>query len=249
MTADHGRPEPGIPADEQWQSYDHARFELRRNFLRFLMRTIGFTLLARISRVEGRENIPLQGPVIVMINHIAYIDPLAVMNVFPRNIVPLAKKEVYGYPVVSIFPRLWDVILVDRDGGDRQALRQSELVLKAGESILVAPEGTRSPALQEGRDGVSFLAVRTGAPILPTAVDQTEGFPTYPFSKRWREPGAVIRFGQPFTFHEDLGRPDRHLLRRMTDDAMIALARLLPEHRRGVYADRVQENLDTIRFR
>lgn len=248
MDADHDRAEQEKPADGSPKVYDHAKFELRRNVLRFLMRTIGFTLLARIDLVEGQENIPRQGPLIVMINHIAYIDPLAVMNVFPRNIVPLAKKEVYEYPVVSIFPRIWDVILVDRDGGDRHALRQSEQVLKAGETILVAPEGTRSPALQEGRDGVSFISFRTRAPILPTAVDQTEGFPTYPFSRRWREPGAIIRFGRPFLFREDLGRPDRHLLRRMTDEAMIVVARMLPEHRRGIYADRVDEDLVTIQF-
>lgn len=235
-------------AGEQLTGYQHAHYEAQRNFLKFLMRTLGFTLLARISQVNGKENIPLQGPAIVMINHIAYVDPLAVMTVFPRNIVPLAKKEVYEYPVVSIFPRIWNVILVDRDGGDRHALRQSEQVLNAGECILVAPEGTRSPALQEGRDGVSFMAARTGAPILPTAVDGTEGYPTYPLSKRWREPGAVLRFGRPFYFREDLGRPDRHMLRRMTDEAMIVLARLLPEHRRGIYASRVDEDLETIRY-
>ena len=234
--------------DDQPAVYQHTRYQLQRNFLKFLMRTIGFTLLARISQVDGTDNIPLQGPVIVMINHIAYVDPLAVMTVFPRNIVPLAKKEVYEYPLVSIFPRIWNVILVDRDGGDRQALRQSEQVLKAGECILVAPEGTRSPALQEGRDGVSFMAVRSNAPILPTAVDQTVGYPTYLFSKRWRGPGAIVRFGRPFVFREDLGRPDRHLLRQMTDEAMIVLARLLPEHRRGIYAGRINENLETIQF-
>lgn len=248
MVPDEHRSEIIAQANGQKIDYKHARYEPQRNFLKFLLRRVGFTLLARIAQVEGRENIPLHGPAIVMINHIAYVDPLAVMTVFPRNIVPLAKKEVYEYPIVSIFPRIWNVILVDRNGGDRQALRQSEQVLKAGECILVAPEGTRSPALQEGRDGVSFMAIRTNAPILPTAVDQTEGFPTYPFSKRWREPGAIIRFGRPFYFRDDLGRPDRHLLRRMTDEAMIVLARLLPENRRGVYASRVDEELETIRY-
>jgi 1-acyl-sn-glycerol-3-phosphate acyltransferase len=72
--------------------YNHAKYEKRRRFLRFLIRNIGFTVLARIDRVEGLENIPAQGPAILMINHIAMIDPIVVMNVIPRrNIVPMAK--------------------------------------------------------------------------------------------------------------------------------------------------------------
>lgn len=230
------------------QLYQHAEREPIRNILRILLKEIGFRFLARIDRVEGYENIPKSGPTIVLINHIAFIDPIAVINVYPRNLIPMAKQEVYEYPIISILPHIWGVITVNREGVDRQALRKSEEVLNSGEVILIAPEGTRSPALQQPHHGISFLAVRTNAPILPVAIDGTEGYPTYPLSKRWRLPGAVIRFGKPFRFRSDALRPDRDQYRQMTDEAMIVLAQLLPVHRRGIYKERVMDTLDTIVF-
>lgn len=230
------------------QNYIHQRWERRRRFLRFLIREIGFRFLARIERVVGLENIPRSGPTIVMINHIAFIDPFVVMNVYPRNIVPMAKREVYDFPIMGIFPRIWNVIPVERENVDRNAIRMASEILQAGEVILIAPEGTRGPALKEGREGVAFLANRTNAPVLPVAVDQTEGFPTSPFSHRWKGPGASLRFGRPFTYLSDKPRPDRVQLRQMTDEAMIILANLLPEHRRGIYAERVNQPLQTIEW-
>ena len=111
-----------MPANSQSLSYDHASFELRRRFLRFLIRNIGFTLLAKLDHVEGLEHIPSTGPAILMINHIAMIDPIVVMHVIPRNIVPMAKIEVYNYPFIGIFPRIWGVIPVRREEVDRRAI-------------------------------------------------------------------------------------------------------------------------------
>ncbi|MGW8251457.1 MAG: lysophospholipid acyltransferase family protein, partial [Anaerolineales bacterium] len=103
------------------KSYDHQRYANRRRVLRFLLRTLGFTLLAKLNRVEGLENVPDESPALLMINHIAFIDPIVVLHVVPRNIVPLAKIEVYNYPLVGIFPKLWGVIPVRRDEVDRRA--------------------------------------------------------------------------------------------------------------------------------
>lgn len=72
--------------------YDHRRWELRRHILRGLLKWIGFTLLVKTAQVEGLENVPSQGPAILMINHIAFIDPIVVLHVLPRNIIPFAKN-------------------------------------------------------------------------------------------------------------------------------------------------------------
>jgi 1-acyl-sn-glycerol-3-phosphate acyltransferase len=178
-------------------AYDHAAWALRRKLLRFLLRTIAFNLLARVDRVEGIENVPAQGSGILLINHIAFIDPIVVLHSLPRNIVPLAKVEVYDYPFVGIFPQMWGVIPVRRDEFDRKAVKRCLDVLNAGEILLMAPEGTRNSALQHAREGIAYLASRTGAPIIPVAIEGTEGFPTYRYSKRWRQPGAHIRFSVP----------------------------------------------------
>ncbi len=228
--------------------YDHQAWEGRRRFLRFLLKTIGFTLLVRLDHVVGVENIPRQGAVIFMINHIAFVDPFVVMHVAPRNIVPMAKVEAYDYPLVGIFPRMWGVIPVHRGEVDRAAIRQALAVLRAGESILVAPEGTRGVALQQGREGVAYLGARTGAAIVPVALEGTVGFPSLRPSKRWRQPGVRVRFGQPFRYREAYRSARGEALRRMTDEAMYVLAALLPEERRGVYADLSRATQETIEW-
>lgn len=226
--------------------YDHARFEFRRRILRFLMRTIGFTLLAKLDRVEGLENVPTEGPAILMINHIAFIDPMLVLHLAPRNVVPLAKIEVYNEPIWGIFPRIWHVIPVRREEFDRRAVQQVFEVLKAGEMVLVAPEGTRSTQLQLGKEGVAYMASRSGAPVVPVAIDSTPGFPALRFTSRWKGPGAQVRFGRPFRYKPEYRNAGREQLRKMTDEAMYELAALLPPDRRGVYSDLSLATQDTL---
>jgi 1-acyl-sn-glycerol-3-phosphate acyltransferase len=139
------------------------------------------------------------------------------------------------------------VIPVRREEVDRRAIQQALKVLAAGEIILVAPEGTRSPQLQRGKEGMAYLASRSGTPIIPVAIEGTEGFPSLRFSRRWRDPGVVIKFGQPFKYREDLKNAGREQLRQMADDAMYRLAAMLPENRRGVYSDLSNSDLSTIR--
>jgi 1-acyl-sn-glycerol-3-phosphate acyltransferase len=228
--------------------YDHSERESTRRILRFLLRTIGFTLLAKVDSVEGMGNVPESGPALLMINHIAFIDPIVVLHVLPRNIVPLAKAEVYDYPVVGIFPKLWGVIPVRRDEVDRQAVRQVMQVLKAGEIVLVAPEGTRGPQLSQGKEGIAYLASRSGVPIIPVAIDGTVGYPSLRFTRGWPDTGARVRFGRPFRYRPELKRPEREQLRQMTDEAMYMLAAMLPDNRRGVYANLSQATRETIEW-
>lgn len=228
------------------QGYDHASHERMRRFLRFLIKNIGFTLLAKLDHVEGLENIPADGPAILMINHIAFIDPIVVLHVVPRNIVPLAKIEVYNYPVVGIFPRLWGVVPVRREEVDRNAIQQVMEILRAGEIVLVAPEGTRGPTLKKGKVGIAYLASRSRAPVIPVAIDGTVGFPALRSSRAWKTRGAVVRFGKPFQFKAEYQRAGHDELRQMTDEAMYILASLLPESRRGDYENPEQVHFETI---
>ena len=228
--------------------YNHAEWETKRNVLRWLLRAVGLPLFAKVDSVAGVENVPAQGNAIIMINHISFMDPFVVANPLPRNLVALAKVEVYDYPIVGIIPKLLGVIPVKRDEVDRQAIQRCLEVLKAGEMILLAPEGTRGPALREGREGVAYLASRSGAPVVPVAVDGTDGFPALRGTKRWRQPGGKIRFGRPFRYHAHLRRAKSNDLRKMTDEAMYVIATMLPEKRRGVYADLSQATQDTFEW-
>jgi len=228
--------------------YDHASYKWRRGFLGFLIKAIGASMLAKIDKIEGLENVPKEGPAILMINHLSIIDPILILPYIERQVVPMAKIEAYSYPVVGLFPRIYGVIPVRREEVDRKAIQLSLDVLKAGEIILVAPEGTRSPALIEGKIGIAYLSVRSEAPIVPVAVTGSQGFPALRGTKRWREPGVHYIFGKPFRFCHQHKRPNHEQFRKMTDEAMYLLAGMLPEEQRGVYRDLSQATSDTIEF-
>lgn len=229
------------------RAYDHAQYEPMRNVLRWLIDNIAWRWLARIDRIEGLENLPPSGAAILMINHIAFIDPIVVLGNLPRNIVPLAKRDVYRIPVWGIFPRLWNVIPVDRGGFDRAAVRSALQVLEAGEIVLVAPEGTRHDALKDAKEGIAYLAYKADAPIIPVAIEGTQGFPSLS-RQRWAQPGVVVRLGRPIRLKRIGRRPNRNMLRQMTDECLYALARMLPDSRRGEYADLSKATTDFIKF-
>ena len=227
--------------------YQHARFEQRRRILRWLIDNVGYRLFAKFNGIENVEHLPSSGPAVIMMNHIAMIDPIVVLGSLPRNIVPLARHDVYSLPFWGVFPRIWDVIPVRRGEVDRRAVQRALAVLKAGEVVLVAPEGTRNPQLQQGKVGVAYLAARSGAPVVPAVVEGTIGYPSLRLDRR-RELGATVRLGRPFRFKVSDGRLDRDLLRKMTDEAMYVLAGLLPGSRRGFYSDLSQATVETIEF-
>ncbi|MFQ5922005.1 MAG: lysophospholipid acyltransferase family protein [Anaerolineales bacterium] len=226
-------------------TYDHKRHEGRRKVLRWLIYQVGYRLLARFGRAENIEYLPANGSAIVIFNHIAFIDPVVVLSVLPRNAVPLARHDVFGIPGWGIFPRLWDAIPVRREEVDREALRMALAVLEAGEVLLVAPEGTRHPSLQRAKAGLAYLALKSGAPIVPVAVEGTDGYPALIFGRNDLAP-VTIRVGRPFQYKEMSGRWDRDRLRTMTDEAMYVLAGMLSEERRGVYSDLSRATTDTI---
>jgi 1-acyl-sn-glycerol-3-phosphate acyltransferase len=149
---------------------------------------------------------------------------------------------------VGIFPRIYGVIPVQREEIDRRAIQGAVEVLRAGEIILVAPEAHRGPQLRQGKEGVAYLATRADAPIVPVAIDGTIGFPSFPLSPRWRQPGANVRFGAPFRFKSHGQRAGKEMLRQMTDEAMYILASMLPEYRRGVYSNLSLATQETIEW-
>jgi 1-acyl-sn-glycerol-3-phosphate acyltransferase len=228
--------------------YNHAHYATRRRMLRFLLKWVGIPLFAKIDRVDGSENVPAEGPAILMMNHISFADSLVVLHLTRRNIIPLAKVEVYDYPVVGIFPRVWGVIPVRREEVDRRAIQQSLEVLKAGEIVLVAPEGTRHTAIRDVKEGAVYLSSRSGAPIVPVAIDGTVGFPALRFTRRWKGPGARVHYGRAFRYRPEYHHAGREQLRTMSDEAMYLLAEMLPPERRGIYADLSKATHETIEF-
>ena len=146
---------------------------------------------------EGLERIPREGPLIIVANHVSNADPPALMcNVVPvRHAAILTKKEMFVFPPLGRLFRSWGGIPVDRrrEGGDLGALRSSIELLKAGGCLVLFPEGTRSRGRKlDPKLGVALLAHRTGAPVLPARIFNSENF---------LKLGKIkVKFGNPRTY-------------------------------------------------
>jgi 1-acyl-sn-glycerol-3-phosphate acyltransferase len=224
------------------------RYNLRRRILRdFLLRPIGFGLLVK-PYIENREAFPAAGPAIVVMNHIAGIDPFVVTAaVTGRFLVPMSKIENYDHLITRLIAYSWGAYPVRRGEVDRQALMSTLAILEQGWPVLIAPEGTRRPALDEAKEGMVYIATKANAPIVPVGVDGTDQFPAS--LKRLRRAPVTIRFGQAFRLRTGgQTRLPRDIMHQMTRETMYQLAALLPEHRRGVYHDLSQMTTDYLEF-
>lgn len=198
-----------------------------------------FSILLKLDLV-GRENVPVEGPFILMINHVYFLDPILAVALSPRRTVPMSKIENYHNPVLGLILHWYGSVSVRRGEVDMQAIRKSLHVLERGQGLMMSPEGTRSKsrALQEGHDGMVMLALRSherAVPIVPVAVSGQEHLGTN--LKRLRRTPVRIVFGQAFCLHLREGLPHREQMRNMTREAMYRLATLLPLEYRGVYSD------------
>ena len=195
-------------------------------------------------RVVGREHVPRQGPLLVAANHQSNADPPVIVYAIPRPVFFMAKRELFAGRVISRLLRALHVYPVNRDGRDMDALRWSLQTLESDralrevlmEEIAVFPEGTRSPGgLREGTDGLAYLALRSGVPILPVAITGTErirGMLRIAF--HFQRLQVVI--GKPFTPATPEKGAGRESMREVTQRVMEEIAALLPPGYRGVYA-------------
>ncbi len=206
-------------------------FVWRRNIMRGVIRTLGFKALWDVE-VTGMENVPTGGPAIIMMNHISLIDPVLCMGaVINRFVIPMTKIENMQHPLIGPLVRWWGSYSVRRGEVDRKALINSIELVKSGQLILIAPEGTRHPeGLVEAKDGLAYVIIPTG---LSGAVPWLEKM------KRLQRPRINVNFGRPFKFKTDgEGRVPREALSAMSHEAMYQLALAVKdESRRGFYSD------------
>jgi len=129
--------------------------------------------LARVE-VSGMENVPARGPVVVAMNHRAFFDGPFVFGFVPRPITCLVKVEAFT-PGAAYILRSTGQIPVRRDRVDLGAVRLCLRILRGGGVVGIFPEGSRGNGLVErARPGVAYLAMRTGAPVVPLALHGTD---------------------------------------------------------------------------
>jgi 1-acyl-sn-glycerol-3-phosphate acyltransferase len=216
---------------------DSRWIRLRRGIFRALIRW--FAYASCHIKVSGAENVPTTGPVIIMINHISALDPgLLMALVTNRFVVPMTKIENTYHLPGKLVVWWWDAYTVRRGEVDRTALTNSIELLKSGQCILIAPEGTRQRAgLAQPKEGLAYVATKANAVIVPAAISGAIGW-----KEKWlklQRPRISVRFGQPFRFKTaGGGRVPREDLRAMTEEAMYQLALALEdETMRGAYSD------------
>jgi 1-acyl-sn-glycerol-3-phosphate acyltransferase len=215
-----------------------SRLPLHLRLIAAVIRLV-LSSLARV-RVSGLDNVPVDGPLIVVANHISNADPPLVAGwlspALGRQLHILAKASLF-VPVVGWFLRRLGATPVRAGGSDIEAYRVAREILDRGNVLCVFPEGTRSPngVLGEAKPGAAMLAARSGVPVLPVGISGTDEF----LRRGERLPRfgtrVVMRVGKPFTVTLESGLPRRQQIERASDEIMRRIAALTDERHRGRY--------------
>lgn len=199
--------------------------------------------------IEGVENVPLQGGVILACNHQSWLDAQLLTAAAPRHVHFIAKSEFQTWPVLRHLIKLSQSVFIHR-GGDEDTLSTITSALQAGWAVGIFPEGTipgeedvprisvnPETGLLPGHTGVARLALRAGVPIVPVGVSGTgRAFPpeVYPRLEILRLPRSTplrIRFGEPISIEEYREKEEtRELYREITDRVMGSISKLV-DHR------------------
>ena len=197
--------------------------------------------------VEGRENIPSTGGLLLASNHRSFMDSVVIPVTAPRKVVFLAKKDYFtGTGIKGRLQRAWfeglGMVPVDRDD-TKSAMSSLDIaleVLRRGEAFGLYPEGTRSRdgRLYRGRTGVAQLALISGAPIVPVGLIGTEKLQPVG-STLPRLAKVTVRFGKPIVVAGEYdGMPPGRARREITDRVMTEIQRLSGQEFAGVYNER-----------
>ena len=222
------RPEPS--AAEQ-----HVESEPLRMGTTYALGRFVITPLARMiyrPRVEGKGHVPTAGPVIFASNHLSFIDSIAIPVAAPRPVHFLAKSSYFDGPGMSgwmsrSFFTAIGAIPVDRGAGKAalDALDQQRRLLEQGSAVALYPEGTRSldGRLYKGRTGVAFLALQTGAPVVPVGLIGTADVMPVGATMPSLKHRVTVRFGEPLHLAHHGPSTSGRARRLATDDIMAAI--------------------------
>jgi cytidylate kinase len=212
---------------------------------------IGARAFANV-RIQGLEHVPRKGAVILAINHISNADAFVTGSwITPalrtRRIHWLGKKELFDWPVFGWLAARGGVHPVDRSTADIEAYRLATRILEEGDVLLIFPEGTRSPdgALQEAKDGLATLALRTNAAIVPIGINGSDR--VWPKGSKVPLPiprrTITVRIGSPFRAADVVpAGADRRAAKTIATTAIMGrIAALLEPRHRGAYAAAVDD--------
>lgn len=193
--------------------------------------------------IEGRENIPRTGPVLLASNHLSFVDSIVIPLAAPRRVIFLAKSEYFtghglrGAAKRSFFAAL-GAVPIERGtaGAAQEALDSALAILGDGHAFGIYPEGTRSRdgRLYRGRTGVAWLALTARCPVVPVALSGTEHI--QPADSRIpRISKITVRFGKPLDFSHLQDAKPGPARREATDAVMAAIHQLSGQELAATY--------------
>jgi len=213
----------------------------RRRLIRGLTKAVLMVAFGVLSdfKVEGKENFPDSGPLLVAANHFSFVDPPAVIRAIPWPLDFVGGFQMPNAPAsVTSLPKIWGYYPVFRGRSSRTALVAAQAVMAQNGVLGIFPEGgSWATVLRPPRPGVAFLAARTRARILPVGLDGCDEL--FPRLRKGKRGKITVRIGKPFGPVEvgSRTRADRELIDQLGHDLMHNIAELIPPERRGFYSD------------
>jgi len=208
--------------------------------LSFVMLSCFQKLFYRI-RVEGIQNIPGSGPVVLASNHTSGHDIIILGCTSPRQIHFMAKQELFEKnALLAAYFRKAGVFPVRRGQNDRQAIAAALRYLKQGRVLGMFPEGKRFASLEKGKTGVARFALKTQACVVPVAIIGAREISLRGRFRQWRRTRVTVKYGLPMSTTEAAadGAAGAHdPARKLTDEIMGAIARMLPTEMQGAYGE------------
>jgi 1-acyl-sn-glycerol-3-phosphate acyltransferase len=153
------------------------------------------------ARLEGLENIPEDGPFILIANHQSYLDPILIQAVVRRPIHTMSKSTQFSDAITGPIVKSLKGFPVRRFQVDPQAVRLALRILRHGHGVGIYVEGERTwdGRLQPPRLGTIRLLLKAGVPVIPCGVSGT--YDIWPrWDRRLRRGTVRIRFGEPIRF-------------------------------------------------
>jgi 1-acyl-sn-glycerol-3-phosphate acyltransferase len=191
-----------------------------------LIATMGLTALYRF-RVQGAQNAPRDGSLLIVANHQSYLDPpLIGCAIRKRHLDYIARAGLFENPLIGPMISTFNSIPIKEEGGDTGAIKEVLKRLREGRAVLIFPEGTRTPdgAMRPFKRGVALLVKRARCPVLPVAVEGAyDAWPRDKKQPRGFGQRLAVMIGEPIEYDE--------LMRNGPDAALTRLERQIDSMR------------------